>query len=136
MLFINFGCNTKKDLSTNTYSNKFNNKSDKIDFMEKYYTPNFDYLDVEYHIVYHDNESGRGTPGPSDWYMQFAFKMESVELAKISKQKPSNSFDLSQRINFLPINETWNIDFPKTYFENGDVIIGENNLLLREIKNN
>jgi hypothetical protein len=104
--------------------------------MEKYYKPNFEYEDVEYHIVYYDNESGRGTPGPSDWHMQFAFKLDSIELAKTSNQKTSNPFDLSSRINYLPSNETWSTDFPKTYFESGDVIIEKNNILLREIKTN
>ncbi len=102
--------------------------------MEKYYTPTFDYEDVEYHIIYNDNGSGSGVPGPSDWFMQFAFKMDSLELVKLSKQKASKPFELTKPFNFLPLNETWSLDFPKTYFENGDVIIWKNKLLLREIK--
>jgi hypothetical protein len=136
LLFILFGCNTKKDLSTDTNSNKFINKADKITFMEKYYTPNFDYVDVEYHIIYHDNGTGRGVSGPSDWYMQFAFKVGSAVLATISQQEESKLFEIDNRIDFIPKNVKWNIDDAKTYYKSGDVIIVDNNILLREVTNN
>lgn len=103
--------------------------------MEKYYKPNFNYLDVEYHIFYHDNESGL-LSSSSDGQLFFAFKMDSSELVKISTQETTDSFELTSRVNFLPSTKTWNTDFPKTYYKSGDVIIWENKILLRAINNN
>lgn len=126
------GCNSNEDMTTNTVSTIFKSKSEKITFMEKYYSPKFPYEDVEYHIVYHDNDSGRGVPGPSDWSMLFAFKLDSKETQRIRASDESQEISINVWSHFLPKNKKWNLDGPKQYSGN-DVLIEQNNILLKKI---
>jgi hypothetical protein len=126
------GCNSPDDISTDTVSTIFKSNPEKINFMEKYYSPKFPYEDVEYHIIYHDNGADRGVPGPSDWTMYFAFKLDTTEIKKRSAFDQSKRIDIDNWIKFLPKNKKWNLDYPKQYAANS-ILIKENNILLLKV---
>lgn len=126
-------CNTEKDLTTNTFSTSFQTKSEKIAFMENYYSPNFDYEDVEYHIVYFDNDVGRGVPGPSDWYMDFAFKLKGDAAKKYTRQNEVPPYDFLDRYAFLPKLKKWSLTGEKIYYASETVWMYDQNILLVRI---
>lgn len=126
-------CNSEEDLTTNTFSKLFQTKSEKIAFMEKYYSPTFDYVDVEYHIVYYDNDSGRGVPGPSDWYMDFAFKLTDEEAQQYTKDNEVLPYDFLDRFDFLSKEKKWSLKGEKIYYEHETVWINEQNILLMRV---
>ncbi|MDR0221385.1 MAG: hypothetical protein LBI54_08295, partial [Lachnospiraceae bacterium] len=61
----------QKNLTTDTWSNSFASKEEKRSFLAEYLVAPSEILDAEYHIVYHDNSTGR-VPGPSDWDIRAA----------------------------------------------------------------
>ena len=67
------------DLTTDTWSSTFDNKEDKLDFLEKYITLFSEVQDTEYHIIYHDNSGGM-IPGPSDWDIRVALKIAPEDI--------------------------------------------------------
>src|SRR5690349_20784423 len=72
------------DKSTDTRSNTINDQADKIAFLEQYLSLSSPIQATEFHIVYHDNESGL-IPGPSDWDMQVVMLVEQGDLARWSE---------------------------------------------------
>jgi hypothetical protein len=84
MLFSLTGCSAnsllKENLSTDTWSSIFEDQEDKIDFFKKYVACPTEILDAEYHIDFHDN-SGGFVPGPSDWKICAAIKVDAGDIA-------------------------------------------------------
>ncbi|MFT6503604.1 MAG: hypothetical protein ACJASQ_003742 [Crocinitomicaceae bacterium] len=128
-------CTSKEDLSTDTYSSSFSTKPDKINFLEKYYTPITPYKDIEYHIVYHDNASGRGVPGPSDLYMKLALKIHRSNINKwIANHLESKPVELSKWSEILPKTKYWSMEGEKKYYDDGTVWIVDNDIILTGIR--
>jgi len=69
------------NMTTDTWSTAITNHDEKINFMKKYIGCPTDVLDAEYHIVYHDNSGGR-VPGPSDWTIAAAIKINPGDMAR------------------------------------------------------
>lgn len=59
-------CSTGKDLTTDTRSVQFSNRTEKLAFLARYLKRAPGLLDAEYAIWYQDNGDG-GVPGPSDY---------------------------------------------------------------------
>lgn len=130
MVIALFGCSSNKDRTTNTFSSSFTSKKEKLAFMESYYTPNLQFKDVEYHIVYYDNESGRG-PGPSDWYMYFAFKLTNEEIDRLQNQPEVEPFKIEDGFSFLQKTKGWNIEGDIKYYKGGVILVGGRYIALR-----
>ena len=62
-------CSTGEDLTTNTRSAQFTDRSEKVAFLTRYLKRAPGLLDAEYAIWYQDNGHG-GVPGPSDYDMR------------------------------------------------------------------
>ena len=71
LLLIVVGC--KGSLTTETSSDKFPSKEERVTFLKKYVTVYSDVIDTQFYIDYHDN-SGM-PPGPSDWNILVAMKV-------------------------------------------------------------
>ena len=84
-----FGCqagNKSADIS----SYQIDDKTEKIETLKKYLTKESGLIDAEYHIWYQDNETGR-VPGPSDYNIKLALKIESDSLESwINYLEPSS----------------------------------------------
>ena len=93
----------KEDLSTDTWSSEFTDKQEKIEFFEKYVVCPSAVLDTEFHIVYNDNSTGL-VPGPSDWSISAAVKIDPAESSKWTE-----NMDL---INEDQIDMFWWVDLP------------------------
>ncbi|MCC7502904.1 MAG: hypothetical protein IT229_10265 [Flavobacteriales bacterium] len=59
-------CSTGKDLTTDTRSLQFSNRTEKLAFLARYLKRAPGLVDAEYAIWYQDNGHG-GVPGPSDY---------------------------------------------------------------------
>lgn len=59
-------CSADKDLTTDTRSSQFADRSEKLAFLARYLKRAPGPVDAEYAIWYHDNGRG-GVPGPSDY---------------------------------------------------------------------
>ncbi len=73
-----FGCQAENK-STDIYSYQIDDKVEKIETLKKYLTRGSGLIDVEYHIWFQDNGTGR-VPGPSDYNIKFALKIEPDSL--------------------------------------------------------
>ena len=66
---------TTESLTTQTSSTQFGTKQEKLDFLMRYLVNRAGLLDAEYSIDYHDNGSGRGVPGPSDYELYIILRI-------------------------------------------------------------
>ena len=71
--------NQAPNKTTDTWSTEFYSQKDKIVFLAEYLIMPSEVLDAEYHIVYYDN-SGGVIPGPSDWDVRVALKIQPNDL--------------------------------------------------------
>jgi len=76
IVFI-FSC--QEDKSIDVFSYQINNKSEKIEILERYLEKKSGLIDAEYHIWYKDNSSGL-IPGPSDYTIYLALKIKPDSL--------------------------------------------------------
>lgn len=68
-------------LSTSTQSSSIADEAEQIEFLGRYATLPSPVQETEFDIVYHDNSTGR-IPGPSDWSIEFAVRIDPADLAK------------------------------------------------------
>lgn len=84
-----FGCQTENK-STDVYSYQIDDKTEKNEILKKYLMKESGLIDAEYHICFQDNGTGR-VPGPSDYNIKLALKVESDSLDSwISHLEPSS----------------------------------------------
>jgi hypothetical protein len=71
ILLIVSGCETDSSSSgpptANETSETTTALADRVKFIEQYVRFRREYEDLEYSVVYQNNGTGRGVPGPSDW---------------------------------------------------------------------
>ena len=87
----------RESLTTDTQSADFATAEEKLDFLAPYLTPFGEILDAEHHIIFYDNSGGL-VPGPSDWDIRAALKINPDELPlwlEGFSPIPSNEIDLS-----------------------------------------
>ena len=114
ILFVFIGCD-EPSLTTNTNSRDIPS-GEKLNFLEKYIGQNKGILDAEYKIWYQDNSSGM-VPGPSDFTIIAALKVEkdSLHLWNDKSPKSNNKIDISIWKN-LGLDSTWQLLFlPECY---------------------
>jgi hypothetical protein len=63
--------------TTDTQSSKLSTEAEQIDFLSQYVILKSNVSEAEFHIVYHDNSSGR-VPGPSDWNIRVVMRVDDV----------------------------------------------------------
>lgn len=68
------------DRSINVYSYTIKDPGKKQRLLKEYVGKQTGILDAEYHIVYRDNSSGFGPPGPSDHYIKLALEIHPDSL--------------------------------------------------------
>lgn len=66
--------------STDSWSTSFPDREEKLGFLEEYLVLPSEVRDAEYHIVYQDNSGGL-VPGPSDWDIRAALRVEQEDMA-------------------------------------------------------
>ncbi len=77
-------CNWMNDADSKTtdqWSRDLQTREERIRFVEKYIRAPSQILDTEFHIIYHDNSTGM-VPGPSDWRIVAAFKVNPQDAGK------------------------------------------------------
>jgi hypothetical protein len=94
---------TTASLTTDTSSAQFATDAEKIAFLRRYVTLYSAVETTEFHIVYHDNASGR-IAGPSDWDMRVALKIAPADA-------PAWTSDL-QEVSPAGIDLSWATDLP------------------------
>jgi hypothetical protein len=101
-------------LTTDTASSQFATLEEKIAFLERYLELPSEAKAAEYHIVYHDNSSGR-VPGPSDWDMRVVVKVESeaIPLWLESLKATEEPFDLSWAFALV---QDWHLESSPKFF--------------------
>lgn len=93
VLMLLGSCSEQESRTTDTLSSAFSTKSEKMEFLEQYYTAATEILDTEYHIIYQDNDTGL-VPGPSDWSFKVAFKIEKSQVDEwITEEMEKSSAD-------------------------------------------
>ncbi len=70
----------EQGLSTDTTSASISGESEQIEFLERYVVLPSPIEETEFHIVYRDN-SGGAVPGPSDWTIEFAVRVDPGEMS-------------------------------------------------------
>lgn len=100
----------RRSLTTNTYSSQFATYAEALQFIEPYMDLPSPVEDLAYHIVYYDNS--QGVPGPSDWDMQFAFKVQADQvdlwLGGFSRSEPFEldwGYALSNTRTWMPVSQ-------------------------------
>ena len=111
--------------TTDTQSRTFTTDADKIAFLEQYLLLASPIQATEFHIIYHDNESGL-IPGPSDWDMQAVMLVEPADLARWVEGMQSVSVqevDLAWANVLVPQDQRWRIiSQPAVYEKSGALV--------------
>jgi hypothetical protein len=79
LFLFNVRAQEQTSLTTDTVSSQFATNQEKIAFLERYLKLPTKIEAAEYHIIYHDNSTGR-VPGPSDWDMRVVVKVASEDM--------------------------------------------------------
>ncbi|MBA3945339.1 MAG: hypothetical protein H0X37_12335 [Herpetosiphonaceae bacterium] len=111
--------------TTDTQSSTFSSDADKIAFVEHYCTLASPLITTEFHIVYHDNESGR-VPGPSDWDMQVLMLVRPQDAPRWTNgmlHVPAQHIDLAWGYVLLPPDPRWMITSQPVVYERSGVIV-------------
>ncbi len=111
-------------LTTDTLSSQFATDEEKIAFLERYLNLPTKVEAAEYHIVYHDNSTGR-VPGPSDWDMRVVIKVapEDIDTWLESLTETTEPFDLAWVYDFA---KNWQLtSSPKFFVGDKDVALFE-----------
>lgn len=67
------------DLTTDTRSDSFHIKEEKLAFLKEYLIMPSEVIDAEYHIMFWDNSGGM-VPGPSDWDIRAVLKVAEEDI--------------------------------------------------------
>lgn len=68
------GSRQPDSLTTDSRSTSFEDKEEKLAFLQKYFDMPSEVVDAEYHIVYQDNSQG-AVPGLSEWEIRAALQV-------------------------------------------------------------
>lgn len=100
--------------TTDTLSSQFATQEEKIAFLERYLTLPTNIEAAEYHIIYHDNSTGR-VPGPSDWDMRVIVKVapQDIPLWLESLTETAEPFDLTWAYELA---EGWQLQSAPKFF--------------------
>ena len=117
ILLVLISCESD-NLTTNTNSKDIPS-SEKLSFLEKYIGQNKGILDAEYTIWYQDNSSGM-VPGPSDFTIIAALKVEKDSLHLWNDKSPKSNKKIDISIwKGLGLDSTWRFLFlPECYHNN------------------
>ncbi len=127
--FSLMGCDSSIEQSktTNTFSSEFSKLEAKVEFLQRYFTPERTYQKLDFTINYRDNSTGMIT-GPSDWDIALVVVVPQAELdAWISGlKKLSQTSDIKwlaripTAIDYSQINEWYDIGFSSVVGINRD----------------
>lgn len=111
--------------TTDTHSRTFSTDADKIAFLEQYLLLVSPIQATEFHIVYHDNESG-AIPGPSDWDMQAIMLVEPADLPRWTEDMQAvaeQDADLTWVDALLPEDQRWKITSQPVIYEKSGALV-------------
>lgn len=130
LLQVLFLSSCKENLTTDTYSKKFEDKEAKVRFLRKYLKLKTDVEDLEYHIRYYDNSGVM--PGPSDWNIRAVFRLHQDSLMKwnLNCNEAIQIDVLKDLANVFSEKELWDLKGRKFACENGYICIPTSNILL------
>lgn len=95
--------------------------SDRISFVESYVNFKREYMELEYDIVYQNNGTGGGIPGPSDWDIRLIAKVPAEQIEQWLLPKPLDAAtpepmwhkETAHEIDISSVNE-WYVDGNRT----------------------
>ncbi len=126
LILLGSGCtqtaeNQQGNLSTQTNSTRFNEKSKKLTFLSKYVKSHSKVEDAEFTIFYQDNSSG-AVAGPSDYTMVVAIKTEKNTVNQWISGFEKQGFQMNRKLwEKLPIQD-WKLDGPSEVYRSGNNI--------------
>jgi hypothetical protein len=114
-------------MTTHKRSSDMSSNAEKIAFLSRYLSAKSSIEAAEFVIEYQDN-SGGWVPGPSDWDIQAAMKMQPRDTtlwAEGLDRVLSDDNDLSWGMRLLPQSEVWRIESKPQIFAspNRDVTV-------------
>lgn len=116
--------------TTNTTSAEFTDcasdcDAEKIAFLDEYLVLHSPVQATEFHIIYHDNASGR-VPGPSDWSITAVMKVDPADIPLWTAERTPlemASVDLARWSDLLVDDETWAVTSSPTAWQQGNVTL-------------
>lgn len=127
--FSLMGCDSSIEQSktTNTLSSEFSTLEAKVEFLQRYFTPERNYQKLDFAINYRDNSTGM-IPGPSDWDIALVAVVPPVELntwisgLKKSLQTPNTKWlaRIPTAIDYSQISEWYDSGFSSVVGINRD----------------
>lgn len=111
--------------TTDTRSAAFTTDAEKIAFLEQYLKLASPVKATEFHIVYHDNETGF-VPGPSDWDIRAVLLVAPADLPRWTdglQAVAAQGVDLAWAYALLPPEQRWQITSPPMVYERPGALV-------------